>query len=62
MWLKADTHLHTTFSDGGHSVDEVAANAERAGCDVIAITDHADGKGGAPEYIAAIEKLRIDHP
>ena len=44
MWLKAETHVHTLFSDGGHSVDEVADRAVANGCDVLA--DHRSHRFG----------------
>jgi VanZ family protein len=64
LWLKADTHTHTQFSDGSHTVDEVVQQAARNGCDVLAITDHADRNlsAGAHEYIAAIQEARRQHP
>lgn len=63
-WVKADTHIHTEFSDGAHSVREVAAKAAEYGCDVIAITDHADQnlRAATPEYAEAIEIARREHP
>ena len=36
-------HIHTTRSDGGGSVDDVAAAAARAGLRFVVITDHGDG-------------------
>src|SRR4051812_7385733 len=64
VWLKADTHTHTRFSDGGRSVDDVVAKAAQFGCDVVAITDHADYnlRGTTPEYFDAIDQARTAHP
>jgi hypothetical protein len=64
VWLKAETHVHTKFSDGTFTVDEVAGHAAANGCDVIAITDHTDRRLGAatPEYHAAITAARAKFP
>jgi len=35
-----DLHVHTNFSDGRNSVDEVARYAELCGLEAVAITDH----------------------
>ena len=62
--LKAETHTHTKFSDGGSSVDELADRAAANGCDVLAITDHSDGnlKAGTAEYHDAIRAARARLP
>lgn len=39
--LKGDLHLHTTWSDGGNSIYEMAIQAEEMGLEYIAITDHS---------------------
>ncbi len=64
QWIKADTHIHTRFSDGSHGLDEIALQAKAFGCDVIAITDHADRNLSAatPEYAEAILAARRSHP
>ncbi len=64
VWLRAELHTHTRFSDGGHTVDEIAAAAVRHGCDVVAITDHTDGnlKAATPEYFTAIRDARLKYP
>jgi hypothetical protein len=64
IWLKADFHTHTRFTDGAHTVDEVVDAAGTHGCDAVAITDHADSnlKGGTPEYVRAIQNVRARHP
>ncbi len=55
----ADLHLHTNFSDGTMSPEELIVEAMHAGLDAIAITDHdiLDGIGPA---LATGEKYRIE--
>ena len=64
VWLKADFHTHTRFTDGSHTVDEVVGAAVKNGCDVVAITDHGDGglKGATPDYVDAIRAARTQNP
>jgi hypothetical protein len=64
VWLKADTHVHTVFSDGSVTVAEVVDKAATFGCNVIAITDHSDHnlKGQTDAYFAAIDAARAAHP
>ena len=38
--LKCDLHFHTTESDGKHTPEEMLAEYERQGFDVVAVTDH----------------------
>lgn len=64
IWLRCDTHLHTKFSDGSMTVAEVVERAAGHGCDVVAITDHADQNlmAATPEYREAIRAARGSHP
>jgi DNA polymerase (family 10) len=39
--LKGDLHMHTTWSDGAHTVQEMAQAYKDAGFDYIALTDHS---------------------
>ena len=43
--LKGDLHLHSTFSDGGDSMADMAKAALERGFQYIAITDHASSMG-----------------
>jgi hypothetical protein len=63
LWLEADTHTHTRFTDGKRSVEEVVARASVFGCDVLAITDHGDRDLGATsaDYFAEIRHARAIH-
>jgi hypothetical protein len=62
--LKAGLHVHTRFSDGQHTVDQVVAAAKESGCDVVAITDHGDAelRAATPAYLDAIAAARRGQP
>jgi hypothetical protein len=64
VWLKADLHTHTKFSDGNQTVEQLVAEATKNGCDVVAITDHTDNelKAATPEYVDAIRMARANTP
>jgi len=52
-WLKGNTHIHSTNSDGGKTVDELARMYASEGYDFLFITDHwkpyvGDGKAEFP--------------
>jgi predicted metal-dependent phosphoesterase TrpH len=42
---KADLQLHSDLGDGLSSIEQILDSAERAGLDVIALTDHDDIRG-----------------
>lgn len=64
--IKGDFHIHSKWSDGGNSIEEMVQNAIRKGYEFIAITDHSKSLGVAKgldeEKLKAqkeeIEKLR----
>lgn len=44
---KADLHMHSTYSDGWHTIEEILEHVERhTDLDVIAVTDHDCLEGG----------------
>ncbi|HKJ59169.1 MAG TPA: PHP domain-containing protein, partial [Halobacteriales archaeon] len=43
--VRGDLHVHTTWSDGHNSIEEMVAGATAFGHDYVAISDHARGPG-----------------
>jgi len=54
----ADLHLHTSFSDGTYSPEELTGHAARHGFSCVALTDH-DTVDGVPEAAAAARRHGI---
>jgi predicted metal-dependent phosphoesterase TrpH len=46
--VKGAIHIHTNRSDGGGTMDDVAAAAARAGLQFVIVTDHGDGRDLLP--------------
>jgi predicted metal-dependent phosphoesterase TrpH len=57
--MLADLHLHTCFSDGTYTPEELAAQAQRHGLKAIALTDH-DTMEGCPRLAVACAALGIE--
>lgn len=55
----ADLHLHTQFSDGTYSPEEMVAQGKRYGLAALALTDH-DTVEGCPRAAAACEEAGIE--
>ncbi len=55
----ADLHLHTYFSDGTFSPEEVVNHGHRLGLAALALTDH-DSVEGCPRMAAACQAAGID--
>lgn len=68
--LRGDLHVHTNASDGHASIADMAAAAQRAGLDYIAITDHSRHLAIAhgldahalARQIDAIDRFNAGHP
>ena len=45
--IRGDMHVHSRWSDGGHTIAELAEAARARGLSYIAITDHSQGLGVA---------------
>jgi len=43
--IKGDLHVHTNWSDGHNSIEEMAQAAKNLGYEYLAITDHSAGRG-----------------
>ncbi|HUW69753.1 MAG TPA: PHP domain-containing protein [bacterium] len=50
--MKADLHMHSRYSDGGHWPDELVGMAATSGLQAVCLTDH-DTLGGYPEFADA---------
>jgi len=59
MQGKIDLHMHTYFSDGQHSPEELIIKVKEAGIDIVSITDH-DTVNGIPEAIDAGKKYGVE--
>lgn len=59
QWLYCDFHIHTTWSDGEYSIDEVVDLYGEAGFDVIAITDHVLDTESIARYGRPAPELRV---
>jgi len=59
MQGKIDLHMHTHFSDGQHSPEELIIKVKEAGIDVVSITDH-DTVNGISEAIDAGKKYGVE--
>ena len=64
--IKGDLHVHSNWSDGGSSIEEVVVRAKKLGYEYIAITDHSQGlkiaggldRSALKEKRKEIERLR----
>lgn len=55
--LRGDTHLHTTFSDGDHSLDDTLHVAKMLGLDYLFLTDHNNTSQN--EHIKPLDNLVV---
>ena len=56
---RADLHVHSLYSDGKYTPDEVCRRAKEAGVEVISITDH-DTMNGLKEKREAAKKYGLE--
>jgi len=61
--IKGDLHVHSTWSDGGSSIENLVIRAKELGYEYIAITDHSEGlkiAGGLSKERLKIKKKEIE--
>lgn len=56
--MRADLHMHSVYSDGGYTPDELCRRARERGVELISITDH-DTLNGEREKRAAAKKYSL---
>ena len=58
-WLRCALHAHTTESDGELAPDLLALHYERAGYDVLAVTDHWKRTEARAERILVVPSVEL---
>ena len=56
--IRGDLHVHTRWSDGVASIEEMATAAADRGYAYLAITDHAPGSGVRADITVSVDDLR----
>lgn len=59
--IKGDLHVHSTYSDGINSIEEVVTAAEKLGYDYVGITDHSQSLKVANGVSIEDVKKKCDH-
>jgi len=59
MMKRFDIHIHSNYSDGANSVEEIVEHAESIGLDGIAITDHNEIQGSLKALEFSSENFRV---
>ena len=60
VWLRSALHAHTTESDGELAPDLLARHYERAGYDVLAVTDHWKRTGAVSDGMLVIPSVELN--
>jgi DNA polymerase (family 10) len=61
--IKGDLHMHSTWSDGGSSIEDMAVKSAELGYEYIAITDHSQGlkiAGGLSAHKLDLKRKEIE--
>ena len=59
MGQTCDLHIHSTFSDGTYTPEQLLQAAEACGLSAVALCDH-NTVAGLPNFLAAGEKSRVE--
>ncbi|MDD5173072.1 MAG: PHP domain-containing protein [Patescibacteria group bacterium] len=61
--IREDTHLHSNFSDGKNSIEEMAQTAIKLGLKKITFTDHVwETSDWIDDYVEEIKEVRKKYP